>query len=780
MEFRRSHLQSFTGAGTMKSTSLKLIAFDPAVAAPATKIRRVVLIGNYPPRRCGIATFTADVREALITAYPSMSCDVIAMTDEGAEYDYPEEVRFTIRQNAPMDYLEAARRINASAPDVVCVQHEFGIFGGPAGEHLIKLLDALTCPVVSALHTVLEKPNGDQRRVFDRLITRSSSLIVMAERGRTMLETVWKVPADKIVVVPHGAPDQPLIDTVAAKARFGFEGREVLFTFGLLSPNKGIETAIRAMPAIVKVHPKALYVVLGATHPHLVAQQGEAYRESLQALVDELGVRDNVRFIDAYTDNPELLDYLRAADLYVTPYLNEAQITSGTLSYAAALGKPIISTPYWHAQELLADGQGVITPFGDVDAISTAAIELLSDPVALDALRTRIYNATRETVWSRLAERYVQAFEAVPKVAPVIKLQSGLAVQGRVRPEPSLAGVKRMTDSCGMLQHSIFNLPDRRHGYCVDDNCRALLLMHKLPGAADGERKALALTYATFVQHAWNEDAGAFRNFMSYERTWLEARGSEDSIGRSFWSVAVTAVESEDASLRHWAEVLIGRVWPHLVPLKSIRTNGFVLLGLSVLIEGGLATDEMRAHAREIATYLGDRVPLNSEWTWFEDSLSYDNARLPEAMIRFGMALNDAKAIDIGLQTLSWLCEKQTSPNGFFRPIATEDFGRFQYADGVFDQQPLEAAATIDACQAALETGAGVRWTAEAERAYDWYFGGNDLGVSLVDGGTGECYDGLTWAGANLNQGAESILSFQLATCAMQTLIRASCSPKAL
>jgi glycosyltransferase involved in cell wall biosynthesis len=765
----------------MPSAKLKLITDELRSSTAATKIRRVVLIGNYPPRMCGIATFTADVREALITAYPTMSCDVVAMTDEGARYDYPEEVRFTIRQNEPMDYLEAARRINASSPDIVCVQHEFGIFGGPAGEHLIKLLDALTCPVVSALHTVLEKPNGDQRRVFDRLIARSASLIVMAERGLEMLERVWSVPAEKIVLVPHGAPDQPMIDTASAKARLGFAGREVLFTFGLLSPNKGIEAAIKAMPAIAAVRPDVLYVVLGATHPHLVSREGEAYRDSLQALVDDLGVRKNVRFINAYTDTPKLLDYLRAADIYVTPYLNEAQITSGTLSYAAALGKPIISTPYWHAQELLADGKGVLTPFGDSEAISEAAIDLLTNPRHMAELRQRIYDATRDTVWSRLAERYVHTFEETPKGSHVVDLRSGLAMRRQLRPEPSLAGIKRMTDSCGMMQHSIFNLPDRRHGYCVDDNARALMLMHKLPGAPDAERRALANVYASFVEFAWNDDTGAFRNFMSYERTWLEAKGSEDSIGRSFWSVAVTAVQADDLGERRWAESLIGKVWPHLRAFSSPRTNAFVLLGLSVLIEGGLASEEMKHDARANAADLIARVQprLGSDWIWFEDWLSYDNARLPESLIRFGMALDDPKAVEVGLQTLDWLCRKQTSPSGVFKAIATEDFGRFRSVDSVFDQQPLEAAATIDACQAALETGGGVRWAAEAERAYDWYFGGNDLGASLVDCGTGECYDGLTWAGPNFNQGAESILSFQLATCAMQTLVRASCAPRA-
>jgi glycosyltransferase involved in cell wall biosynthesis len=763
----------------MPQASFKHLVSPAAAPTPVTRVKKVILIGNYPPRRCGIATFTADVRDALVSAYPGLTCEVAAMTDAGAEYAYPEEVRFVIRQNEPLDYVDAARRINAEGPDVVCVQHEFGIFGGPAGEHLMLLLDALTCPVVTALHTVLERPDGDQRRVFERLIERSGRLIVMAERGRQILETIWKTPPEKIDLVPHGAPDQPLADTGPAKARLGFSGRSILFTFGLLSPGKGIEAAIRAMPAIVQARPDVLYVILGATHPHLVAQEGEAYRHSLQKLVQDLGVEQNVRFINAYTDTPTLIDYLRAADIYVTPYLNEAQITSGTLSYAAALGKPIISTPYWHAVELLADQRGVIVPFGDAKAIADAAIDLFSDPAKLQSLRRRIYDATRDTVWSRLAEHYVHAFEQTPMPASVVSFRSGVSVR-RPRPEPSLQGVRRMTDSCGMLQHSVFNLPDRNHGYCVDDNARALMLMHKLPGPQDAERRALAITYASFVQHAWNEDQGAFRNFMSYERRWLEERGSPDSTGRSFWALACTAVEAEDAALRRWAEGLLHRVWPHVREPDHLRTKAFILLGLTVLIEGGLAHADMKRCAESLAVALMERVKSNlgGDWAWLEEHLSYDNARLPEALIRYGTAVGEMTAVDMGLQALSWLCEVQTAPSGVFRPIATENFDRPRHIAGVFDQQPLEAAATIDACQAALEAGGGVRWAAEAERAYDWYLGANDLGVSLI-GEAGECYDGLTPAGPNRNQGAESVLSFQLATCAMQTLIRASCSPRA-
>lgn len=762
----------------MHQMSVSALAAPGPIAADHP-IRRVVLIGSFPPRRCGIATFTSDVREALRIALPGLDCRVVAMTDDGGDYDYGPDVVIQVRQNRLADYLEAARTINDGRPDIVCVQHEFGLFGGPAGEHLMLMLDAVTAPVTTTLHTVLTDPDPDQRRVFERLIRRSDQVIVMAEHGRRILTETWKVSATKVVVTPHGAPDRPLVDTKAPKARLGLDGREVMLTFGLLSPGKGLESMIRAVPEIVKLRPGALYVILGATHPHLIAREGEAYRERLFALAGELGVGDHVRFHNQYVDTPLLLDWLAAADLYVTPYLNEAQITSGTLSYAVALGKAVISTPYWHAQELLADGRGVLTPFNDPKALADAAIDLLANPRRLADLRRRAWEAGRETLWSRLAERYLDIFATVrdsrPARLPVANDEPrGFAPD--VLPRPALGGVRRMTDGVGMLQHSLYSVPDRNHGYCVDDNARALLLMHRLRGAGmrTAETDALAETYAAFVHHAWNDGAGRFRNFMGYNRAWLEEVGSDDSVARAWWSVAVTAAEAASPALRQWAHRLRERVAPHLDSFTALRTYAFLMLGLSSLVraEPGLARERalLTRLADGLAGVLAGREA--DDWRWFEDGLTYDNARLPEALLRAGQVLGDESLTQAGLRALDWLCRQQVGVGGVFRAVGTANFGVARNVEEPFDQQPLEAAATVDACAAAYAATGDRRWLTEARRAYDWFLGRNDLGVPVADPLTGDCYDGLTPNGPNLNRGAESVLSFQLATCAMHALDR--------
>lgn len=753
------------------SPSLRLIDSRPARIGSAQPVRSVALIGNYPPRRCGIATFTCDVRAALLRERPGLVCDVYAMTDGDNAYTYPEEVRLDIRQDRPEDYLRAAAALSASRPDMICVEHEFGIFGGPAGEHLMLILDTVDCPVISTLHTVLEEPNDDQRRAFNRLLARSARVLVMAERGREILRRVWKVDDSKIAVIAHGAPDMPLSDPGPYKDALGFSDHDVLFTFGLLSANKGIETVIRALPAIVAADPKALYVVLGATHPHLVAQEGERYRQSLLDLADSLGVSEHLQLIDAYTDTPELLRYLQAADVYVTPYLNPAQITSGTLSYAAALGKPAVSTPYWHAEELLGEGRGRLVEFGDSDAFAREIIQLLSNPAERDGLRERIYRHSRGTIWSVYAQHVLDVFDTVQGAR---KASQELPRSG-ARPRPEIGAVRRMTDSCGIMQHSLFGVPDRRHGYCVDDNARALILMHRLPGGLTEERRSLISVYAAFVQHAWNDDENCFRNFMSYERGWLEACGSEDSCGRAAMAVAIAAAEGADPLHQRWAHVLMSRILPHLETLTALRANAFVLLGLAALLPSDWRIDPVRALAtRKLKDLM---APLQARrdqgLPWFEPWLSYDNARLPEALLRVGAALDDQAATALGLETLEWLCRRQSAPGGQFLPVATADFGQPLDRQGLFDQQPLEAAATIDACEAAFAVTADPRWIVEADRAFAWFKGGNCLGVDMTtaDGG---CFDGLNLQGANENQGAESVLAFQAATCALMRLAAAA------
>ncbi|WP_414902547.1 glycosyltransferase family 4 protein [Sphingomonas flavalba] len=744
---------------------------DQPVVVVQRAIARVALIGNFPPRQCGIATFTEGVYAALTTAFPDCAVDVVAMVDPGAAHAFPAAVGMTIAQDDPDAYRRAATLLNARGPDVVCVQHEFGIYGGPAGAWLIDLLDRLDAPVVTTLHTVLTDPNPDQRRVMMALARRSARLVVMAERGLAILRDVYDIPIHKIMVVPHGVPDMPLSPPDAFKAEFGLEGREVLFTFGLLSPNKGIEQMIEAMPRIAAARPAVTYVVLGATHPHLVAREGEAYRERLAALAAARGVGDRVVLINRYADDAALLRHLAAADIYVTPYLNIAQITSGTLSYAVALGKPVVSTPYWHAEELLGDGCGVLVPVGDADALADAAITLLSDDARRAAIGRRAYAAGRTMLWSRFAQRYMRIFRMVArKRDALVKLRH---VPAPELPRPALGGLLRLTDDCGIAQHGIFALPDRNHGYCLDDNARALMAVADLcalPGP-DERLPTLARTYAAFVHHAWDDGAGTYRNFMGYDRRWLEAEGSEDSICRGFWAVATAAEARLPSDIKLWAKWQAQRALPRVARLTPLRSRAFALLGLSAMIAGGCADPAVLSLARAQADALAGLLPgEGAQWRWFEDCLSYDNARLPEALIRAGLALGTPGHVEAGLGALRWLCGVQTGRDGVFRPVGSEGFGRKRAMPLPFDQQPIEASATIDACTAAFAASGAWHWVMEARRAYAWFLGANDHGAAVAIPPDGDCHDGLTPDGVNLNQGAESVIAFVRATCAMHGL----------
>ena len=737
----------------------------------ASRLKRIALIGNSPPRLCGIATFTRDLRDGLVEAFPDIDVSIYAMNDRGNRYDYPPEVACSIDQDDVADYQRAAHRINESGADLVCVQHEYGIFGGAAGVHLLKLLDRVRAPVVVTLHTVLANPSPEQRAVIEALVRRAAKLVVMAEKGKRLLMEIHGVAEERIGVVLHGVPDRPLTDGAEHKLKFGFDGRRVLLTFGLLSPNKGIETMIRALPAIVAGHPDALYVVLGATHPHLVAHEGEAYREGLMALAAERGVSDHVRFIDGFLAQDELLEYLSAADIYVTPYLNQAQITSGTLSQAVALGKPVVSTPYWHAVELLANDVGALVSFGDSDGFSREIIALLDDPAALDAMRGKAWRAGRAMIWPATAAGYMAIFAEALGSQPA-RLFPGSARATEILVAPRLNAVERLSDGCGIIQHSIFSVPDRSHGYCVDDNCRALMLMHRQRGDAAPRAIELATIYAAFVQHAWNGDNGRFRNFMGFDRSWLEAEGSEDSFGRSLWALGDTALRAHRHELRRWALHLFDQVAPHIRTLGSPRTHAFAILAADAMLSAHPGHDLATALIRDLAVRLHERLitTRRTDWTWFESVLAYDNARMPQALLRAARRLGDATMRDDALAALAWLDGVQTNADGQFRAVGTDSFGREYAAPLPFDQQPLEAWATIDAAIDALELTGEARWRDTANAAYAWYLGANDLGLPLGSGVDGGCFDGLMNDRANLNQGAESVLAFQFACCAMREM----------
>jgi glycosyltransferase involved in cell wall biosynthesis len=742
-----------------------------------TSLRRIAVIGNSLPRRCGIATFTTDLRQAISTSRPNLETCVVAMTDHGQAYDYPPAVALQIKDNNVDEYARAADFLNAGRFDAVCLQHEFGIFGGEAGAHILELLSRLTMPVVTTLHTVLAKPTAAQRAVVERIVEASSKVVVMAHKGRELLRSVYRAPDDKIEVIPHGIPDVAFVAPDAAKTRLGFAGRSVILTFGLLSPNKGIEVMIDAMPSILKRCPDAVYVVLGATHPNLVRDQGEAYRESLIARVRELGVEDHVVFLDQFVDQATLLQFISMCDVYVTPYLNEAQMTSGTLAYSFGLGKPVVSTPYWHACELLADGRGVLVPFGDAAAIGNEIAELLTDDDRRLAMRKRAYAVSRTMTWERTAERYMAAFENARQghwLKVIARTDPGaIEPHSAAAPDMKIGHFLSMCDDTGLFQHAVHSVPDRSHGYCVDDNARALLLACALNNP--GEQclpEALTARFAAFVQHAWNPDTRRFRNFMGFSRTWLEASGSEDSHARTLWALGECARSDSSPSRRRWAASLFAEALRPAEAFRSPRAWAFTLLGLDAYCAA--APDDLRA--REVRPVLADRLMTilaaveTPEWVWFEEGLAYDNARLPQALIVTGMATQTRGYVDAGLRSLRWLMIQQTASTGHFRPVGTAGFGERRKQARAFDQQPVEATATIAACLAAWRADDDSAWKAVAASAFAWFLGSNDLSVPLVDLQTGSCRDGLHPDRANENRGGESVVCYLLGLAEIRQL----------
>jgi len=726
--------------------------------------RRIALVGTFTPRKCGIATFTTDIFEKLGQYHPGIQVDVYALDDPANPLTY-EGIAGAITVDDPEAYRAAARRINESGVDAVWLQHEYGIFGGAQGEMVLDFVDRLAAPLILTPHTVLTDPSELQRSILDHLITRASRVMVMSRFSCELLGTLYQAPPEILQVIPHGAPDRPFGRVEQFKDKFDLTGKNVLMTFGLLGPGKGLERVIEALPPIVQKHPDTIYWIVGATHPNLVAREGEAYREKLQDCADRLGVADHIRWENSFLETDDLLDRLEACDIYVTPYFNMQQSTSGTLSYAVALGKAVVSTPYLHAKELLSGEAGILINADCSNAIADAVTGLLDDPDELLALQRRAYARGRQTIWPRFADGAAGLIEAAvapePRPAPLTAT-------------PGLTGVFAMCDGTGMLQHSIGIVPDRRHGYCLDDNARALMLMNLAAGLTVQERASWSLTFASFVQHAWNEDLGAFRNFMNFDRTWCEDCGSEDSNGRALWALGQTVENAPDPALRAWAVRWYEIALPACAGMTSPRTIAFSMLGAAAVLRahpGHKASYEMLVQGGDVLCRLlsGARRP---DWAWFEAVLGYDNPRLSQALIEAGETIGDQSFIDAGVETLEWIAEQQVAPNGHFRPIGSESFGK-EHAFLPFDQQPLEAQAAVDAARAAYMATGDARWFEHAKAAWNWFFGANDRGVVLGDLATGRSRDGINPRGANENCGAESILAFQLAHYSMLALAHA-------
>lgn len=740
-----------------------------------SKIHQVAFIGDYFPRKCGIATFTSDLCTAVCSEHPDARCLVVPVNDIEGGYDYPESVRFEIEEQDFSSYQRAADFLNISNVDVVSLQHEFGVYGGVCGSHVLALLRELKMPVVTTLHTILREPSAEQRRVMQELIGHSARLVVMTRKGNELLQSVYGVPEEKIDLIPHGIPDMPFVDPNYYKDKFGVEGRLVLLTFGLLSPNKGIETVLHALPRIVEEFPNLVYIVLGATHPNLVREQGETYRFSLERLAKGLHIQKHVIFHDRFVSLDELKEFIGAADLYITPYLNEAQITSGTLSYAFGAGKAVVSTPYWHAQELLEGDRGVLVPFGDSAAIAREVVGLLKDETRRHAIRKNAYKLGREMIWSNVARSYMKSF-AQARWERAGQNRTSLAVktldeQPRQLPTLKLDHLFRMTDSTGLFQHATFSVPNFAEGYCTDDNARALIMTVLLEelGEDSIRVRTLASTYAAFLHYAFNPESRRFRNFMSFDRKWLEEEGSEDSHGRALWALGTCVGRSRRRSFQLWAGKLFNQALRTAGKLKSPRAWAFSLVGINEYLRR-LSGDRLAAQIREDLVQRLVRMFQehgSPEWPWCEERATYDNAKIAQALISSGAAMGHQEALDTGLKALRWLAQVQTSEDGYFRPIGNGGFYQRGEEPAKFDQQPIEVHAMIAACLEAYRHTNDGFWHEQAQHAFDWFLGWNDLGSEMYAPNTGGCYDGLRVDRINENQGAESSLAFLLSLAEM-------------
>jgi len=753
------------------------------IATKACKLplpTRIAFVGNFLPRECGIATFTTDLCSALTSEYGEGRLFAIPVNDPDSSYQYPEQVRLELEQEDLSSYERAADFLNFNGNDLVCLQHEYGIYGGSAGSHILTLLRKLKMPLVTTLHTVLRDPSLEQRMVLEEIAQLSDRMVVMSKLAAQLLREVYAVPGAKIDVIPHGVPDLPFMDPNYYKDKFGTEGKSVLLTFGLLSPNKGIENVIQALPAILARQPNVVYIVSGVTHPHIRRRDGERYREELQALADQLGVSDHVIFNNRFVSAEELVEHVGAADIYITPYRHEAQVVSGTLAIALGAGKAIVSTPYWHAEELLAENRGVLVPFQSPDAIADAVLGLLENDAERHAMRKRAYLHSRGTTWAKTARAYMASFQRARferSLHPRAAQQDDSAMNSiDLLPAFNPGHLLTMTDDTGILQHAIFSVPNTREGYTTDDNARALIvsvLLDENPGyAGKREHPNHSYRYLSFLWLAFNADTGRFRNYLGYDRRWLEDVGSDDSHGRALWSLGKVLGLSQNAGLRGAAGRLFEAAVPATLAFTSPRAWAYCILGMQAYLDW-FPGDRVIQSARNV---LANRL-LNiyershsDSWKWFEKSLSYSNARLSQALILAGWRSNNQRMIEAGMDSLKWLvAEQHRDDKEIFVPIGSNGFFIEGNEKARFDQQPVEACATVSACLEVYRLTEESQWLEEARRVFAWFLGKNDLQVPLYDALTGGCRDGLHPDRVNENQGAESTLSFLTALLEMQT-----------
>lgn len=742
-------------------------------------INKIFFIGNYLPRQCGIATFTTDLCESIASLKdPPIECLVLAMNDRNSGYNYPGRVIFEIQEKHREHYDSAADFINITQAQIICVQHEYGIFGGKAGRWILSLLRKLSAPIIVTLHTVLKNPNSDQRDVICDLADICDRLVVMSRMAVDFLKNIYGVPSGKIVMIPHGIPDTSFIDPNYFKDDFGLAGKQLISGFGLLGPGKGIEYVIEALASVVKKCPNVHYMYIGATHPHIIKEQGEAYRQSLMRKVRELNLSENVSFINRFVSLEELCQYLGATDIYVTPYLNEAQITSGTLAYAMGLGKAVISTPYWYAQEMLAEGRGVLVPFNNAETLAEKLINLLQNDVERNAIRKRAYQYCRSMTWKNVAQAYINLFkkviaerQAYPKP---VRLTSQNSTRPNELPEINLKHLLSLTDSTGIIQHAYFCIPDARHGYSTDDQARALIVAVKgsnlRPELTNWD--SLISRYMSYLIYAFDQESKRFGNFLNYQRTWVKPVATEDVHARAIWGLSHVVAFSNNSEFRAAAVHLMENATKTILSFSSPRAWALGTLACKTYVRRYPGATVFSKIGEDLANRLFEQYRSNAtdDWPWIEDRLTYSNARISQALIEAGRWLNNEDMFKSGLRSLEWLDALQTSDKEHFIPIGSNGWYIRGETRARFDQQPIEASVFIEACYSAFLATGKTRWMEACRRAFEWFLGRNDLNLPLYDYKSGTCCDGLHPDRLNQNRGAESVISWLLSLLTMYEL----------
>jgi glycosyltransferase involved in cell wall biosynthesis len=725
---------------------------------------KIAFIGTYPPRECGIGTFTMNLYKSMVTSGSSLNEPIegfiVAMNDHEQKFNYPEEVLQTIRQEHQRDYLEAVKFINLSGADVCILEHEFGIYGGQNGIYILPLLNRLEIPLIVTLHTIVKTPSYNEKAVLQEICKMAQKVVVMSHKAIEFLTSIYDVDKDKIAYIEHGVPDIQF-NQEQSKKEFKLENRKLLLTFGIISRNKGIETVIKALPKVIEKHPEVLYMVLGKTHPNVLRHSGEEYRNFLQRLIKSLHLEDHVFFMNEFINQKELFKYLSASDIYITPYLNEAQITSGTLSYAIGVGSAVISTPYWHASELLADGRGRLFNFNDSEELSGIFMELLDNPETLKDLRKKAFEYGKTITWPKSGNKYVDLVQNVVAGNPELVVEKGTTIDPLILPPFSLDHIKRLTDDTGIIQHAKFGIPNLKEGYCLDDNSRALLMVLM---AYRQKKDMLALNlapiYLSYIHYMQNKD-GTFRNFLSFNRNFLDEVGSEDSFGRTIWALGYLLFNAPNDAYYQTGKLVFFDASPNFEKLQSIRGIANTILGISYYIKRNPSDESMTERLRNLTNKLIKHYEDNSsaEWKWFEPLMAYDNAILPLALLHSAKRLNDEKITKIALESMNFLTGI-TLKDGYLSIIGNEKWYQKEGDRSMFAQQPVDALAMVLMYHQAFHLTRDKEYLTKLFSCFMWFMGENDLRMNLFDFETKGCCDGFEKYGVNRNQGAESSLAY--------------------